>query len=136
MSLATLRNPLAGPAAPSPSLWRRLARAGLITIGWLLIFVGAIGAVLPGHLGLPVLLVGLIIVLRSSMNARRRFIGLQRRHPRIVFPIRRLLRRDPEVFAVAWQQALRIERAILPRAWRPARRLRRRWFRPKRQPSA
>ena len=127
MSLATLRNPLAGPAAPS--LWRRLARAGLVAIGWQLIIVGAIGAVLPWHLGLPVLVVGLIIVLRSSANARRRFIGLQRRHPRIVFPIRRLLRRDPEVLAVAWQQALRIERMVLPRAWRPARRIRRRWFR-------
>jgi len=129
MSLVTFRTPLAGPAAPSPSLWRRLARAGLIAVGSLLMVVGAIGAVLPWHLGLPVLLVGLIVVLRSSMNARRRFIGLQRRHPRIVFPIRRLLRRDPELFAVAWQQALRIERMVLPRTWRPARRLRRRWFR-------
>ena len=91
--------------------------------------VGAVGAVLPGHLGVPLLIVGLIVVLRSSFQARRQFIGLQRRHPRIVFPIRRLLRRDPEVVPVAWQELLRFERLIMPRTWRFARRLRRRWFR-------
>ncbi len=90
--------------------------------------VGLVFAVLPGHVGLPVLMVGLIIVLRSSRQARRQFIGLQRRHPKVVFPIRRLLRRKPEVFPVLWQQMLRTERLLLPRSWRPARVLRRRLF--------
>ncbi len=90
--------------------------------------VGLVFSVLPGHIGVPVFMVGLIVVLRSSRPARRLFIGLQRRHPRWFFPIRRLLRRNPEVLAVAWQQALRMERFLLPRGWRPARRLRRRWF--------
>jgi hypothetical protein len=86
-------------------------------------------------LGVPLLVVGLIIVLRTSRQARRQFIGLQRRHPRIVSPIRRLLRRDPEVLAVIWQQMLRSERFFLPRAWRPARVVRR-WFFPRRRPKA
>jgi hypothetical protein len=132
MSLVTLRNPALARATASPSLWRRVARAVLIVIGSVLMVVGAIGSILPWHLGLPVLLVGLIIVLRSSMSARRQFIGLQRRHPRIVFPIRRLLRREPQVFAVAWQQALRFERMVLPRTWRSARAVRRRFFRTRR----
>ena len=90
--------------------------------------VGLVGSVLPGHIGLPVLMVGLIIVLRTSRPARRLFIGLQRRHPRFFFPIRRLLRREPEVLPVAWQQVLRTERFLLPRCWRPARRIRRLLF--------
>jgi hypothetical protein len=126
MSTVSLRPPVI-VHAPAP-LWRRLARVALLTVGWILIVIGGVGALLPGHLGLPFLVIGLIIVLRSSIQARRQFIGLQRRHPRFVFPIRRLLRREPEVFPVAWQQALRIERFFLPRGWRPARVLRRRIF--------
>jgi len=116
--------------SPGP-LGRRLVRAAQFVVGVLLMAVGLIFAVLPGHLGLPVLILGLILVLRSSREARKQFIGLQRRHPKVLFPIRRLLRRDPEIIAVAWQQALRMERAILPRSWRRARAFRRRWFRTK-----
>ena len=108
-----------------PRRWSRLATEAA---GWVLIGIGLVGAVLPLHLGIPVLVLGLIIVLRTSRQARRRFIGLQRRHPRFVFPIRRLLRRDPEVFPVAWQQLLRTERFFLPKAWRFARPVRRRFF--------
>ena len=111
------------------SLRRRVALGALTGLGWLLVVVGAVGTLLPGHLGLPLLIVGLILLLRSSRQARRQFVGLQRRHPRLIFPIRRLLRREPEVFPVAWQQFLRFERLIVPRRWRLARRLRRRLFR-------
>lgn len=103
--------------------WRRL---GLI-FGYALIVVGVPFTLLPGHVGIVPLIIGLIIVLRGSRTARRRFIGLQRRHPRWIFPIRRLLRREPEVYPVVWQQVLRAER-ILPKRWRVARALRRRWF--------
>ena len=103
--------------------WRRV----LLTFGYALIVIGVPFTLLPTHIGIVPLIVGLIIVLRSSRSARRRFIGLQRRHPRFVFPIRRLLRREPEVFPVALQQILRAER-LLPRGWRPARGLRRRFF--------
>jgi hypothetical protein len=107
------------------SMRRRAWRFTLLTLGWLLVAVGLVFALLPAHVGLPVLIAGLIIVLRTSRPARRTFIGLQRRHPKFFFPIRRLLRREPEVAAVAWQQVLRAERVCLPRRWRPARRLRR-----------
>jgi hypothetical protein len=129
MSLAVLRSSTLVRPAYWRQLWRRMGRGALLAVAWLLVAFGLIGAVLPGHLGVPVLIVGLIVVLRSSFQARRQFIDLQRRHPRIVLPIRRLLRRDPEVLAVAWQQVLRLERLILPTSWRIARRLRKRFSR-------
>ena len=132
MSLFSLRLPNLLP--PGPARRRRLSSRAFEAAGWLLVGVGLVGALLPLHLGLPILVLGLIIVLRNSRQARRQFIGLQRRHPRVVFPIRRLLRRDPEVLPVAWQQMLRTERLILPRKWRPARGLRRRFFPRRRSP--
>ncbi|MDB5541777.1 MAG: hypothetical protein JWQ89_3504 [Devosia sp.] len=113
-------------AALSRSFWASILRAVAIGFGMLLMAVGIPLALLPGHLGVPLLVVGLIIVLRTSMPARRKFIHLQRRHPKVVFPIRRLLRREPEVFPVAWQQVLRMERMVLPKSWRMARQMRRR----------
>jgi hypothetical protein len=124
MTLASVR-----PSLRATAFLRRFGRTALLALAWLLIAIGVVGSVLPWHLGLPILAIGLVIVLRSSFQARRRFISLQRRHPKIVFPIRRLLRRDPEVLPVAWQQVLRFERMVLPRTWRPARRLRRRFVR-------
>ena len=103
-------------------------RATILVVGLLLMAAGLPLALLPGHLGVPLLVVGLIMVLRTSLPARRKFIRLQRRHPKMVFPIRRLLRREPEVFPVAWQQVLRMERMILPRSWRTAKAMRRRLF--------
>src|SRR5579859_1005207 len=97
MSFASLR--MAGPlrAALGHPLWRGVGRGLAVSAGSGLIVVGAVGAVLPGHLGVPVLAAGLVFVLRSSARARRRFIGLQRRHPNLVTPIRQLLRREPQV---------------------------------------
>jgi hypothetical protein len=114
-------------ASTQPPGLRAISHGLLIGFASLLTAIGLIGTLLPGHLGLPVLVIGLIILLRNSRPARRRFIGLQRRHPKLVFPIRRLLRREPEVMPVAWQQVLRLERMILPRQWRPARAIRRRF---------
>ncbi len=91
----------------------RAVRFMLVVVGLLIMAVGLITTPLPGHLGLPILMVGLIIVLRNSFKARRRFVAIQRAHPKMVFPLRRLLRREPEVVAVFWQQTLRVERLIL-----------------------
>jgi hypothetical protein len=115
---------------------RRTAREGLrlavVGLGTVLVLGGFVLALLPGHLGLPLLVIGLILVLRNSPKARRQFVTLQRRHPRFVFPVRRLIRREPEVFPVLWQQALRLERMILPNSWRRAVSWRRRYFRARR----
>ncbi len=134
MSSVTARPPR--PIRRPRSFRGRAARFAILALGWLLLGVGAVGTVLPGHLGLPLLIVGLIVVLRTSRQARRQFIGLQRRHPRFVFPIRRLLRREPEVFPVAWQQLLRTEKFFLPRKWRLARAFRRRLLRRRRNAAA
>jgi len=98
----------------------RFLRVILVVLGLLLIAGGALIAPLPGPLGLPLTVVGLMLVLRNSFKARKQFVRFQHAHPKLIFPIRRLLRREPEVILVAWQQALRIERLIIPRRWRVA----------------
>ncbi len=103
----------------------RVARWLLILLGLAVIAAGVLISPLPGPGGIPVIVMGLMLVLRNSFWARKQFIKVQRRHPNWVFPIRRLLRREPEVFPVAWQQVLRMERLILPRRYRIAVRWRR-----------
>jgi hypothetical protein len=107
---------------------KNIVRWLLLGLGALLVLIGVLMAPIPGPLGLPVTLAGLVLILRNSFRLRRVFIKVQRRHPRFVFPLRRLLKREPEVAAVAWQQALRIERVFLPKSWRMGRQLRRRYF--------
>ncbi len=96
----------------------RIVRVALAILGGLIVVAGILIAPLPGPMGLPVVVVGLMVVLRNSFKARRQFVRFQHAHPKLIFPIRRLLRRDPEVFAIFWQQCLRIERLVLPRRLR------------------
>jgi hypothetical protein len=88
---------------------------GWIVIGLGLVFlaVGFVFALLPGHLGIPVMLVGLIMVLRNAFWARRQFIRLKKKHPNWVMPLRKLLRRNPPVASVFWHSLLRTERFVL-----------------------
>ena len=102
----------------------RTLRPIWIGLGLLLMIIGLPAAFIPTHVGIVLVMVGLIAVLRNSLRWRRRFIHLQRRYPRWVFPIRRLLRR--EVVQVLWHETLRMERFWLPTDWRQLRRLRRR----------
>jgi hypothetical protein len=111
----------------------RIGRFLLVVLGLMIMAVGLVATPLPGHLGLPILVVGLMIVLRNSFKARRRFVRMQRAHPKMIFPLRRLMRREPEVIQVVWQQILRVERLIphprfriLVRARRKLRRIARR----------
>jgi hypothetical protein len=103
----------------------RVARWLLIGLGLVIMLVGLPLVALPGHIGLPLMVVGLMIVLRNSFSAKRRFVRMQRAHPNVVFPIRRLMRREPEIVQVVWQQYLRVERLVLPRRVRFAVRSRR-----------
>lgn len=114
------------PRGPRRMLAIRAIRLLLAIVGALLVVLGIAMAPLPGPLGVPVTVVGLMILLRNSFWARRRFVRLQKAHPRWVFPLRRLLRKDPEIAAVAWQQALRFERLLIPRKLRRLVRVRRR----------
>jgi hypothetical protein len=129
--------PLSGaPFSGLTGFARRATREGarllVVGLGSLLAIGGFALALLPGHVGLPLLVVGLILVLRNSPRARRQFIILQQRHPRVVFPVRRLIRREPEIFPVLWQQALRVEKLLMPTRWRKAGAWRRRYLRRRR----
>jgi hypothetical protein len=108
------------------ALVRKGVRYALIGLGFAIMLVGAPIAILPWlHVpGALLVAVGLVLVLRNSFSARRTFIKAQRRHPKIVFPIRRLIRREPEVVPVFWQQTLRLEQLVVPRRWRFLRRTR------------
>lgn len=93
-----------------------VSRAGrwlFMGLGIAIIGLGVLIAPLPGPGGLPVIVVGLMVTLRNSFWAKRQFIRFQRAHPKMVFPIRRLLRREPEVMPVMWQGVLRMERVVL-----------------------
>jgi hypothetical protein len=103
----------------------RVARWLLLGLGLALMLVAVPLVALPGHIGLPLMVIGLMIVLRNSFKAKRQFLRMQQAHPKMVFPIRRLMRRDPEIIPVMWQQYLRLERLVLPRRVRFAARCRR-----------
>lgn len=107
----------------------RFRRFGFVLLGLAVIAVGILISPIPGPGGIPVIVVGLMIVLRNSFRARRQFVRFSRAHPRMTSPIRRLLRRDPEIVAIFYQQTLRVERLILPRRFRVIARLRRRFRR-------
>ncbi|MAK83186.1 MAG: hypothetical protein CMJ17_15145 [Phenylobacterium sp.] len=121
MSLALSAQPH-GRTAPRAHarLSRRLLRLGLTALGGLIVLAGVLIAPLPGPMGLPVATVGLILILRNSYKARRAFVRFQRAHPKTLRPVRRLLRRSPEVGPVFWQMTLRTERLLVPRRYRVA----------------
>lgn len=119
---------LPGRPASSDAFGRtiaRLTRLALVALGGLLVLLGVLIAPLPGPMGLPVVVVGMILILRNSYKARRAFVRAQRAHPRLLYPLRRLLRRRPEVAPVAWQTVLKLERLVVPRRFRMASRSRR-----------
>lgn len=107
----------------------RIKRFGLVMLGFAIIIAGIAIAPLPGPGGIPVIVVGLMIVLKNSFKARRQFVRLHRAHPRMLSPIRRLLRRDPEFMALFYHQTLRVERILLPQRIRFVKPLRRRFRR-------
>lgn len=107
-------------------LLARASRWLFVILGVVIVAAGVLIAPLPGPGGIPVIVVGLMITLRNSFWAKRQFIRFQRAHPKMVFPIRRLLRREPEVMPVFWQSVLRMERVLLTRKHRFAARLRKR----------
>jgi len=121
--------------AALPTLRRGRARGGLFSqilrvaammAGGVLVLLGVLIAPLPGPFGLPISVVGLMLILRNSYWAKRRFIRMQQARPNWIMPFRRLMRRRPEFAAVFWQQLLRIERLLLRKGQRVLGRWRRR----------
>lgn len=108
----------------------RIRRFGMVLLGLAVIAGGILIAPLPGPGGIPVIVVGLMIVLRNSFKARRQFVRLHRAYPKTLYPIRRLLRRDPEFMALFYHQTLRVERILLPARFRFVKGLRRRFRKP------
>lgn len=94
-------------------LFGRLAKLAWMALGALIMLAGVAIAPLPGPFGLPIAVVGLMIVLRNSYWAKRQFIRMQYARPNWVYPFRRLMRRRPEFAPVMWQQVLRMERLLL-----------------------
>ena len=107
----------------------RIRRFGMVLLGFAIIAGGILIAPLPGPGGIPVIVIGLMIVLRNSFKARRQFVRLHRAYPKTLYPIRRLLRREPEVVALFYHQTLRVERLLLPARLRFVKGLRRRFRR-------
>lgn len=106
-------------------LVRRVVRLLLMTLGAFLVLLGILIAPLPGPFGLPISVVGMVVILRNSYWAKRQFIRAQYARPRLFYPFRRLMRRRPEFAPVIWQQALRMERLLLKRGRRVLSRTRR-----------
>lgn len=80
--------------------WRWVLRWGLIVLGVLIVMLGLMLGPLPGPGGIPIIAVGLVLILRGSITAKKQFVRLHRRYPKFVGPIRRVLRwrwrRGPE----------------------------------------
>lgn len=68
----------------------RMRQIALIGMGWTIILVGFLMVPLPGPFGLPIMLVGGVIVLRNSDESKRLFVRMKRRFPRLFVPIERV----------------------------------------------
>ncbi|MBX3480630.1 MAG: hypothetical protein KF842_09525 [Caulobacter sp.] len=95
-------------------------------LGLLIILLGIIIAPLPGPFGVPIMVVGLVLILRTSFAAKRGFLRAVKRYPKLLNPIRRLLRRNPPFAQVFWQQLLRVERLVTSKGHRGVARMRKR----------
>lgn len=91
----------------------RLWRGVLVGLGFFIVVLGVIIAPLPGPMGLPVSIAGLVIVLRNSYWAKRQFIRTWRRHPKWLTPVRRLLRPRARFLSIIWHQMLRTEKLVI-----------------------
>lgn len=118
MTIETAALPTLTKGRARGGLLHRLLRWVAMVTGTVLVALGILIAPLPGPFGLPISVVGLMLILRNSYWAKRRFIRMQQARPNWVMPFRRLMRKRPEFAPVFWQQFLRIERLLLGRGQR------------------
>jgi hypothetical protein len=77
-------------------------------VGLVLMAAGLVAVIVPGHLTFAAM--GLVVVLRNSIQAKRIFLKLQRRRPDWVLPLRRLLSHKPEVWPPIRRWLARLKR--------------------------
>jgi len=88
----------------------------LMIAGGLLVALGLVISPLPGPLGLPVMLLGLVLLLRSSTWVKRQFVRQVHKHPKWLGPLRSLMRPRAKFIAILWRFMLRAEGlALKPR---------------------
>lgn len=85
----------------------------LMIAGVLLVALGLAISPLPGPLGLPVMLVGLVLLLRSSTWVKRQFVRLVHKYPKWLGPLRSLMRPHAKILAALWRFMLRAEGLVL-----------------------
>jgi len=88
----------------------------LMIAGGLLVALGLVISPLPGPLGLPVMVLGLVLLLRSSTWIKRQFVRLVQKYPKWLGPLRSLMRPHAKFIAILWRFMLRAEGlALKPR---------------------
>jgi hypothetical protein len=92
--------------APSSSPWR----IPLLVLGWLLIALSPAVGIWPGPGGIFVFVAGLILLLRNSAWARRRYVMLKKRYPKLGNACDRVMRRA----SALRRHALHKARAVQP----------------------
>lgn len=85
----------------------------MMIAGLLLMAVGLAISPLPGPFGLPVVLLGLVLLLRSSTWVKRHFVRLVQKYPKWLGPLRSLMRPHAKILAALWRFMLRAEGLVL-----------------------
>ena len=70
-----------------------IRRRFLLGLGWLIILIGLALGPIPGPGGIPIIALGSMLVLSQSLTARKQFVRLQKKHPKFMGPIRKLISR-------------------------------------------
>lgn len=102
-------------AAPglAPGFTRRLLRSGGVALGLAIVLAGAAIGALPGPGGIPIVSLGLVVILKNSRGARRLFIRAQRRWPKALTPVRRMLRDPSQILPLMLAPLRRLARPLV-----------------------
>ena len=101
--------PTIGWAEPTPRPGP-VQRAVGVAAGGALVAAGAVIAPLPGPFGVPVMAAGAAVILKNSRRAKWMFVAEQKKRPRLLTPLRKVMKRPMSIVSVSWLQALRLER--------------------------
>lgn len=94
------------------SHWAAIGRVLALALGVALMITGVVISPLPGPMGLPLVLLGLVIALKASIWAKRRFIHLTLKYPKWLMPLRQMLRPKAKVVMIFYRILRKAERMI------------------------